>query len=159
EVKQQARTADLGPAFARLDASGADAELIGLAKACLASEPDQRPENAGAVAAAATQYLDGVQARLRQAELAPAKAGTGVVEEQKRRRWQLGLAAAVLLLIASGAAAGLWLQKQRADRAAEEAAAGQRVALAMQKAQLLREQGKTAEALAGAREAEALTQD
>src|SRR5262249_12520550 len=47
---RQAARADLANAFARLDACGADAELVSLAKACLAPEPGDRPRDAGAVA-------------------------------------------------------------------------------------------------------------
>src|SRR5262249_55718119 len=40
EVGRQARTADLARAWARLDGCGADAELVQLAKACLAADQE-----------------------------------------------------------------------------------------------------------------------
>ncbi len=121
ETVGQARRGDLAEAFARLDASGADAELVGLAKACLAAEPAQRPADAGAVAEAVTAHLAGVQERLHQAELAKAAAQAKAVEERKRRRLTLVLAATVLLAVCGVGAAALWYQQDRAARAAEDA--------------------------------------
>src|SRR5262249_19574469 len=55
-------------ACARLDGGGADAELIALAKACLASAPEARPADAGEVAAGVNRYRNQVDARHAQAE-------------------------------------------------------------------------------------------
>ncbi len=55
-----------------MDAWGADAELIATARDCLASEAEDRPRHAGAVAEQVTAYLGGVQDRLRTAEIARA---------------------------------------------------------------------------------------
>jgi hypothetical protein len=55
-------------AFARLDGCGADAELIGLAKACLAPAPEARPADAAEVAGRVKRYRDEVAARQAQAE-------------------------------------------------------------------------------------------
>src|SRR5262245_59145346 len=65
----QAPAGDLQEAFARLDGCGADAELIGLAKACLAPAPEARPADAAEVAGRVKRYRDEVAARWRQAEL------------------------------------------------------------------------------------------
>jgi tRNA A-37 threonylcarbamoyl transferase component Bud32 len=54
---------DATEAFARLDGCGADAELVGLARACLAAEPEARPADAGEVARRVKRYRDGVAAR------------------------------------------------------------------------------------------------
>src|SRR5262249_30122799 len=43
DVYHQAARGDLADAFARLDACGADAELVTLAKVCLASNREERP--------------------------------------------------------------------------------------------------------------------
>jgi hypothetical protein len=59
---------DVAGAFARLDGCGADAELIGLAKACLAPAPEARPADAAEVAGRVRRYRDGVAARQAQAE-------------------------------------------------------------------------------------------
>jgi tRNA A-37 threonylcarbamoyl transferase component Bud32 len=64
----QVLAADVTGAFARLDGCGADAELVGLARACLAAEPEARPADAGAVAGRVRSYRDEVAARQARAE-------------------------------------------------------------------------------------------
>jgi serine/threonine-protein kinase len=115
EALARAQAGDHAEALARLGACGAEAELVRLAEACLAAEPSGRPAGAGAVAAAMTAYLAGVQERLRRAELERAAAQAKAREERKRRRLALGLAAAVLGLVVLGGGAGAWLQQQRAE--------------------------------------------
>jgi serine/threonine protein kinase len=56
DALQRSAAGDLTDAFARLDACGADAELIALAKQCLAPNPANRPASARAVAVAVTAY-------------------------------------------------------------------------------------------------------
>jgi hypothetical protein len=58
----------LTEAFARLEGCGADAELVGLAKACLAPVPEARPADAAEVVERVRRYRDGVAARQAQAE-------------------------------------------------------------------------------------------
>jgi hypothetical protein len=65
---QQVLAGDVSEAFARLDGCGADAELIGLAKACLAPALEARPANAAEVAGRLKRYRDEVAARQAQAE-------------------------------------------------------------------------------------------
>ena len=127
----QAQSGVLTDAFARLDTCGADPELIGLARRCLAAEPWERPADAGQVAKAVTLYEHSVAQRLRTAELerAAAEARTveeartrqvaeaKVVEERKRRHATLGLATAILiLLIAAGTATAWWIVERRATQ-------------------------------------------
>ncbi len=57
------RQGDLSDAFARLDACGADGELVRLARECLAPLREHRPANGAAVAQRVGQYLAGVQQR------------------------------------------------------------------------------------------------
>ena len=59
-------------ALRRLEGCGTDAELIGLAGACLAVEPHNRPRQAGEIVRGLIAYMAGVQERLRAAELARA---------------------------------------------------------------------------------------
>ena len=47
EIIRKAMRGDLADALARLDGCGAEAELIALAKDCLAAEPEDRPRDAG----------------------------------------------------------------------------------------------------------------
>jgi tetratricopeptide (TPR) repeat protein len=108
EAISRAKAGDLTDAFARLDGCGADAELIALAKRCLASDPENRPVDAGVLAAELTGYLESVEARMRQAELDRAGAELKATEERKRRKIQVGLVAAVMLLLVGGGGA-VWL--------------------------------------------------
>ena len=52
--------------------SGADAELIALAKHCLGPERDDRPRDSGEIARAIGSYRSGVEDRLRAAEISRA---------------------------------------------------------------------------------------
>ncbi len=104
-VWRQAAHAELGDALRRLDACGADAELISLAKDCLAAEPAARPTDAGAVAQRINVYLESVQQRLKAAEIQQAADRTRAVEESKRRRVLVALVACALLLVLGAAAA------------------------------------------------------
>ncbi len=88
EIRANAARGELADARGRLDACGADAELIGLAKDCLAAERDRRPRHAGEVARRISTYQAGVQERLRAAELARVEAQTRAEEEAKRRWWR-----------------------------------------------------------------------
>jgi Flp pilus assembly protein TadD len=143
-VEKSALRADLGEALSRLEGSGADAELVGLAKRCLAADPEDRPADAGAVARAVSAYRSGVQERLRRAELERAAAEAQAREERKRRRVQVALAAAVLVLV-GGAGGVLWLWQQR--RQATDGA----VQVALGEARLLRDQARGAPLGDGAR--------
>src|SRR5262249_14930504 len=55
--------------FARLDACGADPELVALCKWCLAPQLHDRPADAGVVARAAAELRQAADERARQAEL------------------------------------------------------------------------------------------
>jgi hypothetical protein len=66
--ERQALAGDVTEAFARLDGCGADAELIGLAKACLAPDQGARPADAAEVAGRVKRYRDGVAALQAQVE-------------------------------------------------------------------------------------------
>jgi serine/threonine-protein kinase len=118
EIRARAARGDLTGALRRLDACGADAELIGLARDCLAVEPEQRPRNAGEVARRISAYHSGVQDRLRAAELARVEAQTRAEEERKRRRVMVALAASVVGLVVLGGGGWAYLAQQRAERRA-----------------------------------------
>jgi serine/threonine-protein kinase len=141
EVRRKACNGDLVEATARLDACGADAELIVLTRTCLAAEAIDRPRDAQAVADGLVAYLNGVQERLHQAELAEAEAKAKAIEEAKRRRLTLALAASVLLALALGGGGFLWVKSARDARQAQVA---RDVNNALNQATALREQAKTA---------------
>jgi serine/threonine-protein kinase len=118
-IRRSAR-GEVGEALARLDDCGADAELIALAKDCLAPEACDRPNDAGEVARRVTTYRAGVERRLHEAEVERAAAQARAEEarakvqaEKRARRLTLGLALAALLLLALGGGAFAWLWTQR----------------------------------------------
>ena len=116
EIQRKAAGGDLSDAIARLDSSGAEADLIALAKDCLAREPEDRPRTAAAVSDRITSYLSGVQERLRKAELKG-------VEERARRRLTTVVAASLILLSLLGGGGYVRSERQRADRRAKTARA------------------------------------
>ena len=118
EVFRKALRGDTADACARLAACGADADLVALARDCLAAEPADRPRDAGAVAGRITAYLAGVQEKLRAAERERAVAEARAVEERRRRKLQAGLAAAVLALTTVGGLSTTYYLQQRQARAA-----------------------------------------
>jgi serine/threonine-protein kinase len=113
EVMRKAMRGDTGDALARLDGSGADAELVALARECLAAQAEDRPRDAGVVAGRVAAYLAGVQDRLRKAELARVEADARAVEERKRRRLALALAASIALSTAVSAGGWAWIAARR----------------------------------------------
>ncbi len=129
EVRRKAANGDLADAAARLDACGADQELIALTKGCLAPEAIDRPKDAQAVADGLSAYLNGVQERLQAAERERAVAVAREAEQRKRRKVQLALAAALVGLLLGGGAFAFWrneqtqLVRQREGRNAEAVAA------------------------------------
>jgi tetratricopeptide (TPR) repeat protein len=123
-----------------LEGSGADAELVALALACLAPQAADRPRDGQAVADTLTAYLDGVQARLRKAELAEAEARARAAGEARRRRLALALAGTVLLAVALGGGTAFWLQ---ADRQARQAQVTREVNDALGEVARLRDKART----------------
>jgi serine/threonine protein kinase/Flp pilus assembly protein TadD len=112
EVRRKTCNGDLAEALTRLDACGADTELIVLTKTCLAPEAIDRPKDAQAVAEALTAHFNGVQERLQTAERERAVAVAREAEQRKRRQVQLALAAAVLGLVLGGGAFAWWRNEQ-----------------------------------------------
>jgi serine/threonine-protein kinase len=115
ELLLRARCGDHAETLARLRSCGAEEDLARLAEACLAPQPAERPADAGAVAAAMTAYLAGVQERLRQAELERAAAQARAREERKRRKLTLLLAIALGCLLVVGGGTAFWFQQQRTE--------------------------------------------
>ncbi|QJW94918.1 Serine/threonine protein kinase [Frigoriglobus tundricola] len=113
-IHWQAAKGDLTDAFAELDACGADAELVRIAKVCLAPNREDRLADAGVVAAAVAAYEARAEERLLRAEVERAEAQVRAREERKRRRLASGAAAAVLVgLFGLAAGAVLLGQKNR----------------------------------------------
>jgi serine/threonine-protein kinase len=148
EVMRKAARGDTADALSRLDASGADAELITLAKDCLAAEMDQRPRDASVVAARILAHRTGVQERLRQAEITQAEETARAEEaikragvERDRRRLTVALAASIIGLALLGGGGWTYLAQQRA---ANRLKTERLVSEKLEEATLLRGQAKTA---------------
>src|SRR5262245_9841507 len=135
EILRKAADGATADALARLDGCGAEAELIGLAKDCLEVEPEGRPRDANVVAERITAYLAGVQERVQAAERERAVAVARAIEERRRRKLQVGLAASLLALTTAGGLGTTYYLQQRQARAA----AAEQV---LTRASLLRDQAR-----------------
>jgi tetratricopeptide (TPR) repeat protein/tRNA A-37 threonylcarbamoyl transferase component Bud32 len=157
EIELRAAQGDVFEAHARLGAAGADAELVSLARNCLAAEPVNRPRDARIVAERMTAHRAGVQEKLHAAELATVVAQARADEEAKRRaladqlaeqalasaalesrrrRLSLALAASIVMLVILGGTSATWLVQQRQTRLAK-------VDLALKESELLCDQAVT----------------
>jgi tetratricopeptide (TPR) repeat protein len=148
QVRLQAARGDLADAHRRLQASGAQPELVGLTRRCLAADPAERPPDAGAVAREVSGYLASVAERLRAAEVAAARAAARAEQERKARRLTLALAVAVLGLVVLGGGGWWWWQQQQDRRQARAQAAHRHVAEALHQAAAFRQQARWADARA-----------
>ena len=116
ELWRRAADWDTADAFLRLDGCGADPELVAVCKGCLAADPAARPADGGAVAKLVADYRAGVEARLRAAEADRAAAVARLAEQRKKRRVQLGLAAAVGVILLGTGAVGWWWDRTTTAR-------------------------------------------
>ena len=183
EIQRKAARGETAEALTRLRACGADPGLLGLAEDCLASEVEDRPRDAGAVAERLSAHLAGVQDRLRAAELARAaevartqeavksaeaaeararaerqtaeEAVARAKAERRARRLTAALAACVVALVALGSGGFAWSQRQRAERRARATAA---VDAALAEAARLAGEARTVPGGASTRWAEAVAQ-
>jgi eukaryotic-like serine/threonine-protein kinase len=104
---------DLSQALVRLRSCGASEELVELVRDCWSLDPQQRPRDAGELAARLTAYLDGVGERFRIAELAHVEAQARADAERTRRRLAVGLAGAILTLVVLGGGGLAWYAQYR----------------------------------------------
>ena len=130
EIQRKAARGDLSDASARLGACGVDADLVALARDCLAGEPDDRPRDAGVVAERLAAYLTSVQERLHASELAHAAEvarteeavrTAEAAEARSRAEWRArrltgALAATAIVITLLGAGGWVWVRQQRAAR-------------------------------------------
>lgn len=116
QVFRMASRGKLDDAFARLDSCGADAELLALTKHCLELEPADRPKDGAALASRISGYLEAVETKLRDTELAKvdAQARAEEIGQRQKQAYVAGAAIAATLLI--GIAVSGW-QAVRATRA------------------------------------------
>ncbi len=110
--------------FDRLDQSGADHDLIELAKRCLATEMENRPADAKAVADAVAAYQAQVEERLKQSELEQARLITQAENEKIRRRDRRILGGCIAGLLLIGVIAWRWHDRTMADTHIQNALKG-----------------------------------
>jgi len=139
EVFAQASMAELDDAYQRLAESGADKDLVKLAKRCLTPAPQARFANASAVAKAIGEHISASEERAEEAKLAAVRAEERVEAEraearsarriatkekeaadQARKARRLTLALTSVVLLAVAAAGGLWFRNQRAQEQKRE---------------------------------------
>ena len=100
-VRINAMRGKTGEALARLDASGADPDLIGLCKRCLSVEPADRPATGDEVAAAVATLRRAATERAEQAEREKHAAEVREGEQRKRRKaiqWWATAVVSVLMI-------------------------------------------------------------
>ncbi len=115
-----AAQAECDGAFARLDASGADPELVKLTKQCLLPAAAARPANAGVLAERVHAFVVSVEERAHAAQVASAAAQVRAEEERKARRLTLALGAAVVAILLVGGGSWAFVQNERTSRAREQ---------------------------------------
>ena len=98
----------LNDTYDRLDASGAEPDLISLAKRCLAIKPEDRPENGEAVAREVAGLRSAADERVKQAELECTKATIYVEEQKKKRRLLLLAGVAIVTVLVVGIIGTTW---------------------------------------------------
>jgi len=103
----------------RLEACGADPELVELCRECLSPALHARPADAGEVAARIASHLASLEERTRSAEVAAAEARVHATNERRARRLTLGLAASILGTVVLGGAGWAWVDKDRSQRLRE----------------------------------------
>ena len=123
EVRLLAMLGQLGDCFARLEACGAEPELVALCRRCLAFEPKDRPADAGEVARTVAGLRAAAEDRARTAEREKAAADVRAQEQRRRRRWLYAAASVVLLTLVAGIAGTSWgLVRARAKEQEAQAA-------------------------------------
>ncbi len=119
-LMRQAIDGNVADALTRLDACGADPELVSVCRRCLAPDQADRPADAGEVAKAIEEWREAAERRARQAEQERARAEVRATEQRKRRRVQTALALVIALLLVGGAAVAWWQERQASDRRAAD---------------------------------------
>ena len=122
DLLQKAQQADLAGAFTLLDTSGAERELIELAKRCLAKSPQERPRNAQEVRDALQSFRATREEQAREDRERRVAAEVRAGDERRRQRLKLMLAVVTLLALLGSLAAIVYFQHLQ-KKAAEDKAA------------------------------------
>ncbi len=155
---EEAARARQEPARKRLEACGAEPELIELALSCLSAARSGRPANAGELSNRMHDFLANREQRAREAQLEAAESKIRVEQARKARRLTLALATTVVLAVLGGGWGWMHVRDTEAQQLAEESARRdeltRNVAGILQDAQLARGRGDYAEALVAVERAE-----
>jgi serine/threonine-protein kinase len=116
EVLRDAAAGLLEGAFTRLDASGAEGELVRLAGRCLDPSRAVRPRNAGVLARELGRFLESAGERARAAEVAAAEA-RATIDAERKARWRIGvLTLALASALVAGTGLALVAERERRSR-------------------------------------------
>ncbi|MCY3000890.1 MAG: protein kinase [Planctomycetota bacterium] len=121
-ILSAAAQAELEDAYARLDACGADPELIKLTRQCLTPAALARPANAGVLAERLHNYIVTVEERAHAAQVQSAAAQVRVQEERKARKLTAALGVSVAAILAAIGGGWAFVQSERSVRERGEAA-------------------------------------
>jgi len=100
DLKLQASRGKLDDCWRRLDACGAEGELVALAKRCLAADSADRPSDGGEVAREIAIFRRRSEERARRAELERVRSWAKSVERTNRRHWLRWLSVAIIAILA-----------------------------------------------------------
>jgi serine/threonine-protein kinase len=117
DLLAQAARARLEPALARLEACGADPDLVAIAVHCLVSARQARPADAGVLAGEIQGYLAAFEQRVHTSELAAAEAKGVARQERRARKLTTALAASLVGIVL--VAGGSWAVLERAAHATQ----------------------------------------
>ncbi|MEM7314577.1 MAG: tetratricopeptide repeat-containing protein kinase family protein, partial [Planctomycetota bacterium] len=120
QVLAMAAEGAVEPSLKKLDSLDIDPRIVELCKKCLKPEMAQRLPTASHVAAEVTAYREGVELRLKQAELDRRSAEVRVAEERKRRRMAIFLTGTIAAAVLAGLLGVLW-QRNAAIASANKA--------------------------------------
>ena len=115
DIHRKARKGYLDDALSRLDASGADPQVVLLCKKCLSFEARNRPHDAGAVAQSISAYLESLEEKARTVQVQAAEAAARAETERRSRRLTLGLSIAILAALLVGGSAYSWENAKRRE--------------------------------------------
>jgi tetratricopeptide (TPR) repeat protein/tRNA A-37 threonylcarbamoyl transferase component Bud32 len=140
-TRVKAAQGDVGECLARLDTCGADPDLVGLCRRCLAPRPEDRPADASAVAKAVAALRVAADERARRAELDRVRAEAEAREaaaraaaQRQRRRLLLAASGVIAAVLLAGLSVSLWQMRRAMQALAAEQQARRDEAKALEQA-------------------------
>jgi tetratricopeptide (TPR) repeat protein len=126
-ARVKAAQGDVNACLARLQACGADADLVALCQRCLAPRPEDRPADAGEVAQAVAALRAAADERARRAELervqaegAAREVQARAAEQRRRRRLLLAGSGIIAVVLLAGLSVSLWQMRRALQALASE---------------------------------------